>query len=186
MQNFLSKTVIGLRIREPKIELFKINIDYPATNTKITINDLIASMKMIYDCDLHQPNVAKAIYPDQSYYHVFYQNKSNRQDNCLFNFNKLPTHIINNIYDGSIVSNKKCDGDCLIIHYDQFLDFHDIGIDAFVNSYNKIHTINGVLDRKSSDKIYSVRQTCRSTDKVTSLYYCYDDYQKITNKKLIY
>lgn len=204
-QNFLSKTVIGLRITyDSIIEPFKINIDYPATNNKVTEQDVIESMKTIYYCDTHHANVAKAIYPDQSHYHAFYisgfqpcqpishyyhkgsvyMHENNKNDFRIFEPiipyhpphipNKLASHIINDNYDGSQwQKNFKsyCYGDCIIIHFDQFMEFYDSNVDAFVASCNKIHTINGMQDRTPNDKIYFHSKS--------SKYYCYDDYQKI-------
>ena len=124
-------------------------------------HNVIENMKTKCNCIHIVRNVAKAILPAESYYHAFFESDTELPNTESSNtkFNKIATHIINNLYNNDTAYNKsttnfKCFGNCYIIHFDSFYNLYDVGTDTFINLYNKVHTYDGTKERDYSNRLF--------------------------------
>lgn len=116
---------------------------------------LIDNMKT-YHCHYYQANVAKGLFPENSYCYAFYQADKHSSSTSL---NKVASHIVNNIYNSDTNNNKsqtnlQCYGVCYIVLIDNFFEPHDLSNDAFIHIYNKVHTVNGVEEREYFNRLF--------------------------------
>ena len=132
---------------------FDLDIRQSFTNpdTKKNFEMIAKNMRRKNNCQYHTRNVAKATYPMETFYHAFYESVNDEDKK----FNKVATHIINHPYntDESTKPSVKCYGNCYILHFDGFYDFHDVGVTAFVNAYNKVYTTTGMQDRCAKTRL---------------------------------
>jgi len=174
MDSIDNKTIVCLRILPNGIiEPFKITFDLAEETIAQKNGHLINIMKNMgyqYDCKYYITNIAKAMFPSESYYSAYYEDNNKKSGK---RFNAIGTHLINNLYNNSNTkknsADRKCYGNCYILHYDSDFDLHDIGVETFVNMYNKIHTLKGIEERHYTNRIFK---------KKNSLKYCL--YEKYT------
>lgn len=145
----------------------------------INMATVAENMKIKCGCYHHVQNVAKALFPDQSFYFAFFESNSETSGK---KFNKIASHIVNNVYNSDVEQEKnqskiKCYGNCYILHIDQDFKIYDVGLNMFVNLYNKIHTSNGIEERNFMNRLF------KKTESKTC--YLYDDYKKNKMDKCI-
>jgi hypothetical protein len=179
MQEIKNKMVnLAIITPENKITTFSLCFDLTIDQKLIKIhehmifNTILENMKLKCDCKFYVRNVAKAVFPEESYYDVFFEDNTDKNSKS---FNKIGTHIINNIYDSDTNYNKrsssdKCFGNCYILHTDQYYNMYDVGSDTFINLYNKVHTITGIVERDYFNRVFKEPNSTKC--------YLYVDYSK--------
>ncbi|XWV24535.1 putative ORFan [Tupanvirus deep ocean] len=186
MQVIDTKTVNCLLISpDGRFENFRLAFDLHVDQKLIKLENedpkkiIINNMKTKCGCQYYIANIAKAILPAETFYYAFFE------DACELNgkkFNKIGTHMINNLYNSDSQYNKstsnfKCYGNCYILHIDQDFNLHDVGATTFINLYNKVHTSKGVDERYHTERLY----TKPNKKKI----YNYNDYLKSKKGKCI-
>ena len=129
--------------------------------------NICENMKLKNNCNFYRKNIAKAIYPGETYYHMFYEYNAPHMKGT---FNKLATHIANSYCDtNDLTRDTMCYGDCYIIHFDSQYQLYDIATTTFVNLYNKIYTTKSQEDRNYIKLIYKQKNS-------TDTYCLFNDY----------
>ena len=129
-----------------KIFLFEIYFTIDP-NKNIALADIFRNMKKKYNCYNYILGVAKYLYADDIYYHIFFESiekESNKK------YNKLASHIINNRYntDSNDKYTAKCYGNCYILQCDSVCQLYDTDVKTFINAYNIVHYNMEIKDRK--------------------------------------
>lgn len=121
---------------------FDTDIEQPLINIdNKSLKFIMDNFKIKYNCSHHTNNVACALYPDHTYYSIFFESNNS---NSIKPFNQIATQLVGN--------NIKCYGNCFVVHFDQFFDMYDIDKETFVTVCNKRKlTSIGIVERK--DKI---------------------------------
>jgi len=121
------------------------NLDQPfiQVQDKLSFQVIAANMKQKYNCCYYRTNVAQAVFPNNTYYSIFYES-NNKASRKLINI--IATQIINHtdVYDSNDLV---CYGNCYIVHFDSFYDLYDVDVRAFGDAYNIKHTKNGPVSR---------------------------------------
>lgn len=178
-----------------KVYQFKIKFDLTIVSDIGQQTDLLmairSKMNLYHGCEYYKPNIAKAIYPDNSFYYAFYQDKTSDGGKP---HNKLATHLVNSSYNSdfglekfandqllenptrnSTYNKYQCYGNCYIICLDSNFNLYDVGINMFINNYNKIHTALGPKDRCYINRLYKNPKKNKC--------YLYEGYVKYSNKQ---
>ena len=124
--------------------------DYQCNQPLITVHSknsfqmISNNMKSKCDCPHFRGNLISAIYPDHTYYHMFYES---RDQSLGKPFNKIGTRLLNNV-------DLKCYGNCFIVHYDAFYELYDIDKNTFVKAYNTKYPItkSSVKNHNTADE----------------------------------
>lgn len=171
------KTVSCIQITpNQRIYQFKIKFDFSDLQSQndscnSVLYSMQSKMKLLYGCNFYKPRIAKAIYPDNTFFHAFYQDDSSEDGKPL---NTIASHLINyiyncdNSYNTPTNTNKKCYGSCYIICLDDTFYPIDSSTDTFINSYNKVHTTSGVDERGYFNRIFKTNDLNKC--------YLYNDY----------
>ena len=150
--------IVCLKIT-PDNRILPVVLSFPV-NKEMAFRDIFQTMKDKYECHHYMPLIAKAFYPDDSYYHAFYESNNFFEKR----FNKIATHFINRTYNNDKPLEKfkrKCYGVCYIVKYDDNYELHDIHRTEFFRSYNRIEMFNCLAERQYNNKIYHARQNYR-------------------------
>lgn len=158
MQIINNQTVKFLIIKPNHIiEQFTLSFDLDQKlSKKITFEMVRSNMDQKCNCKYYVKNIAKAQYPDQTFYIAFYE--SNNESSGM-KFNKTASKLLNNVYntDNDHGDNylNKCYGNCYILHFDpNFGELYDVGVETFIRLYNKVHTKDGQEERNYLNRIY--------------------------------
>lgn len=163
METLNTNTITCLKIDPSnRISINRIVIDLPANKNynKLGYEDrrAIVYNNMSEKCGSGNivKNVAKAIFPDESYYHAFFEAITDSSGKKL---NKVATRLISNIYNTDNINkisavNVKCYGNCYILHADSYFNLYDVGADTFINQYNKVYTLSGTMHRTYANRVF--------------------------------
>jgi|SRR5579872_2778368 len=168
-----TQTVTALCIKPSGLILpLKLVFDQNINQPLISINqnnfpNICENMKLKNNCHFNRKNIAKAIHPNETYYHIFYEYNA-PHSNALFN--KIATHLANSYVDTSEVTRDvMCYGNCYVIHFDSRYQLYDVASDTFVNLYNKVHTFGGKEEREYTKRVYKQKGS-------TNIYCLYGDF----------
>ena len=115
--------------------------DFSQTNNPTNFQIVQDNIKNKYGCLFYHLNLLNAIFPDHTYYSIFYQSDKETIDKT---YNKIASQM----------TSKKCYGECLVVHFDTFNDLCDIDKNTFIKLYNTKH-LNSPI-RANNDKIFVV------------------------------
>lgn len=152
--------------------VFDQNINQPLISVSTNkFQNIAENMKLKNNCYFYRKNIAKAIYPNETFYHMFYEHNA-PHTNALFN--KLATHIANSYCDtNDMTRNVMCYGNCYIIHFDNEYQFYDTATQTFINLFNKVHTNTGREDRHYTKMLYKQKDS-------TNIYCLHGDFGVIS------
>lgn len=116
---------------------------------RIDLSVIIENMKKNFNCSVYKSNIAKASYPDDSYYYIFCESISDT--NKMYNLNGSNIYnIMYNIDEIPKLNHPKCYGNCYILLIDRFDETHDCHINTFVNDLSIVWTSDGPIKRKNA------------------------------------
>ena len=138
---------------------FDKNINQPLIKVinSSTMELIKANMKSICDCNHYKLNIVRAIYPDNTYYSIFYEADT---ENSKKEFNKIASTITKN----------KCYGNCYIVHINTFYELIDTDAKTFIDRYNSSNSQSQIIidPKKLEPKKSSAQNISKSSDPRTN------------------